>query len=152
MRGYLSKPIDKQELADTLAQFLGGAAHVQQDSLIDSSSGLVNEEQIGNLHTDISAGNFGLVFKKIIDEMEVRTKDIDEANTRGDAKRVALEAHTLSSSARSLSCDQLADKLKEVERFARDGQLELIDIEEINALIDGSVSRLNEIVSNLELE
>ena len=152
MRGYLSKPIDKKELAETLAQFLGSAAHFQQDSLIDSSSGLVNEDQIGNLHIELGADNFDLVFKKIIEELEVRTRDIEEANTSGDAKRVALEAHTLSSSVRSLGCDQLADKLKEVERFARDGQLEPIDIEEINALIDSSVSRLNEIASNLELE
>jgi signal transduction histidine kinase/DNA-binding response OmpR family regulator len=122
MNGYLTKPIEREKLAELLSVWLRSgdpreaASPEQQPG--DSTSSLVDQAVLDDLAEQIGTGNLVRVVGKFLEELGRRWHSLESAENSEDLSR---EAHTLASTCRSFGLPTLAEKLACVERHARFG-------------------------------
>ncbi|GLI33694.1 response regulator [Desulforhabdus amnigena] len=152
MDDYLSKPFTMQQLRGVMEKWL--PRPVSEDSSpekaaplgdvsssdappvdAESLSGLLNQRMLDNIRALEQGGTPGIL-KKIIDVYLSSTPAqldlLEEAASRESAAEIRNIAHSLKSSSANLGATALAEKCKELEAMARNGEVEgavpLVDI------------------------
>ncbi|HEX7326642.1 MAG TPA: ATP-binding protein [Rhodanobacteraceae bacterium] len=141
MDDYLSKPLDRAQLAETLARWLqsrgpagagsgpAGPRPVAPDSS-SGGSGMAPAPPPGTLHAqtladleDIMGDEVGALVDTYLRDGDVRMQNLRAAAARGDATEVGKLAHSLKSSSANLGALPLSARAREVEEAARSGTL-----------------------------
>jgi signal transduction histidine kinase/CheY-like chemotaxis protein/HPt (histidine-containing phosphotransfer) domain-containing protein len=144
MDDYLSKPLDRQLLAQTLARWMQqspnagaaaapGAASVASPvlSITEASKPVMNTPPPPDtLDTatlvdleDIMGDELVTLVDAYLRDGETRMRNLREAATRGDSAEVGKLAHSLKSSSANLGAMPLSSRARQVEEAARSGTL-----------------------------
>ena len=122
MSGYLTKPIERDRLADVLSVWLqredAGISPAQDGATTIGGASLVDQSILDDLEDQIGSANLTRVVDKFLDELGRRWQALESAKSSDDLSR---EAHTLASTCRSFGLPSLAEKLACIERHARFG-------------------------------
>jgi CheY-like chemotaxis protein/HPt (histidine-containing phosphotransfer) domain-containing protein len=122
MNGYLTKPIDRNELASALKKWLPRLNDIPSIelslSIADNAAALVDHEVLEDLAGQIGKDNLAIVLQKFLAEAKRRWAALEEANSQ---QELAREAHALASTCRSFGLPAVADKLACIEQHAKFG-------------------------------
>ncbi|MCS7471523.1 response regulator [Stieleria sp. ICT_E10.1] len=127
MDGYISKPIDPEQLSSTLQQISpaesGPAADVTAPAAPAESTDVIDLEFA---QTRIPGGAQGVkeVAQLLIDECPKMIHEIREGLTNQDANQVRRGAHTLKGSADWFAAKRVVATAKQLENHAHDGDLD----------------------------
>jgi signal transduction histidine kinase/response regulator of citrate/malate metabolism len=122
MNGYITKPIQRSRLAETLSRYVPSAPQPATNAApIKDSADPVDRDVLAKLARQIGTENLNTVTGKFLNEIESRWHMLEHAETN---EEILLEAHTLASSCRSFGLLPVADKLACIERHARFGDTE----------------------------
>jgi len=132
MNDYLTKPIDKDLMAEKLVQWLGadrapagqpeapGAAEPDPDAA--PCPELADPAVLEDLIRQIGRDNLATVIDKVKAESELRWAEMVAADTAADAAALQRHVHSLSSIFRSVGLTRAGDALKEIETTLRAGE------------------------------
>ena len=147
MDGYISKPIDPEQLTSTLQQISpaesGAPADVAAPATSAESDGVIDLEFA---QTRIPGGAQGVkeVAQLLIDECPKMIHEIREGLANQDANQVRRGAHTLKGSADWFAAKRVVATAKRLETYAHDGDLDsasavLPELEaEVRQLVDAA--------------
>lgn len=131
MDGYISKPVDTQELAtvlrdwssiDTTPHGFGVASGTDRNAPRDGA--IINSEVIGKLRLLSEAGESSLLNELIdlfVRDVPQRMETLRDAVRDGDMHSIQLLSHKLNGGAGILGADKLVDYLTRLERESIDG-------------------------------
>jgi signal transduction histidine kinase/CheY-like chemotaxis protein/HPt (histidine-containing phosphotransfer) domain-containing protein len=153
MNGYLTKPIDRERLAETLANWLKrvtvaalGPAGVEG---ADTEPALVDVGVVHDLQKQIGLDNLGRVIGKFTEEAGRRWQALEGATDKSD---LAREAHTLASTCRSFGLPAVADRLKLIEAHAKSAALESPpDLQTTGSELSVGLLQLNAVIAGLNV-
>jgi signal transduction histidine kinase/ActR/RegA family two-component response regulator len=151
MNDYLTKPIDRERLAEVLATWLtrvdaaaSGPAGVEG---ADTDPALVDLDLVQDLQKQIGLDNLGTVIGKFAEEAGRRWLALEGAT---DKHVQAREAHTLASTCRSFGLPAVADRLKLIEAHAKSAALEpLPDLETTGSELTVGLLELKAVIAGL---
>ena len=143
MDDYLSKPLDRQLLEQTLARWMPKAANTASAIAADPLSAIApathseamspamqNPPPPDTLDTatlvdleDIMGDELVTLVDAYLRDGETRMRNMREAADRGDGAEVGKLAHSLKSSSANLGAMPLANRARQVEEAARNGTL-----------------------------
>jgi len=145
MDGYLTKPIDRLSLYDTLSHWLGPgadepAAHARVglsstasptrvftpavSAGADRGPSAIDEPIIGALASDLSDALMPSVVATFIAEAEQRIRAIEQAAANGDAALAGEEGHALKGSAATFGAGELRQMAYAIEEAGRGGSID----------------------------
>jgi CheY-like chemotaxis protein/HPt (histidine-containing phosphotransfer) domain-containing protein len=119
MRGYLTKPIEREKLLSTLETWL--LRKGKDEQLFADEQAVIQEpvrldrEVLGNLLKQIGRERLSSIILKFCDEADRRWRTLQLASNNNDVVR---EAHTLASTCRSFGLPEVADALNVIEAQA----------------------------------
>ena len=120
MNDYLTKPVEREQLAATLSRWLPQSENRQADrgnqDETDQDSAELDQAVLEKLEQQIGIDNLLTVINKFCDEAQRRWKALESATSDPDRAR---EAHTLASTCRSFGLPAVADKLNCIEAHAK---------------------------------
>ncbi len=143
MDDYLSKPIKAGILREKLATWLYGdnqpatepteekAAEPTQNSTEDApevimdDAGLIDETTLETLK-EIMEDEFGSLISSYLEDSPSHVDDIHKASQEADKEILIRAAHTLKSSSNNVGATALGDVAKDIEQFAKEGNLDAI--------------------------
>jgi len=118
-KGYLRKPIENLELIRELNLWLPAGKNTQPLAIEPSKLPVINYKTLDRLKDQIGEINFVRVRRLYLDETKRRLSSLLAAWVRRDHDSLALEAHTLASSVSSFGCDDLAWRMKKIDKAIR---------------------------------
>ena len=132
MNDYLTKPIDKDLMAEKLVQWVGTgscAANPQRcgktagvEEHWPPCQGLVDDAVLEDLIRQIGRDNLATVIDKVQVEAATRWDELVAAEKAGDAAALQRHVHSLASIFRSVGLMQAGDAFKEIEIAVRAGE------------------------------
>ena len=125
-KGYLRKPLEHMELIRELNLWLPAGKGTAPLEIEESSLPVVNQKTLETLNEQIGEDNFIRVRKLYIDETRKRLANLLAAWVRRDHEALTLEAHTLASSVSSFGCEDLAWRLRNIEKANRAEDLSVV--------------------------
>ena len=139
-KGYLKKPLDRNELIRELALWLEHAGDDALPVVEPSNKPQFDARTIVVLVEQIGEENFERCREMFLDETKERLACLFAAWVRRDLVALTREAHTMSSSVASFGGDDLAWRLRKIEAASRANQIpEVIsymkDIEAVSNLM-----------------
>ncbi|MGH8190499.1 MAG: ATP-binding protein [Rhodanobacteraceae bacterium] len=142
MDDYLSKPLDRQLLEQTLARWLqhaSGAAASGIGGKIVASTATPSKDPVRAMQTplppdtldtatlvdleDIMGDELATLVDAYLRDGDARMQNLRKAADRGDAAEVGKLAHSLKSSSANLGAMPLSNRARQVEEAARNGKL-----------------------------
>ncbi|HET7612231.1 MAG TPA: ATP-binding protein [Rhodanobacteraceae bacterium] len=142
MDDYLSKPLDRQLLEQTLSRWLQHApnsAPAMNDPVPHDPPTPPSEASAPAMHTatppdtldtatlvdleDIMGDELATLVDAYLRDGDARLRNLQEAAARGDSTEVGKLAHSLKSSSANLGAMPLANRARQVEEAARSGTL-----------------------------
>jgi signal transduction histidine kinase/CheY-like chemotaxis protein/HPt (histidine-containing phosphotransfer) domain-containing protein len=137
MDDYLSKPLDRQLLEQTLARWMPKSPNAADVAITapaiepeDTLSTMQNPPPPDTLDTttlvdleDIMGDELVTLVDAYLRDGETRMRNMREAADRGDSTEVGKLAHSLKSSSANLGALPLANRARQVEEAARNGAL-----------------------------
>lgn len=149
MYGYLTKPIERDQLVSVLASHLATGEQAGVDSpAVSKLSTQVDRAVLDDLVRQIGSDNLGVVIGKFLAEADRRWSALTSAGTDND---LAREAHTLASTCRSFGLPDVADKLNCIESHAKaDGiEGEPPCVNEVGCQLQEGLRELEEVVAGI---
>ncbi len=153
MNDYLTKPIERDRLAQVLSNYLERRrAHGEvagEDQTADED--LLDLTVIESMLEQIGSDNLKMVIDKFCTEAGDRWQALENASSSSD---LAREAHTLASTCRSFGLPPVAEKLQVIEAAAKVGKTveALEDTAPIGAMLEQSLNALRVGVNSLGTE
>ena len=165
--GYLTKPVDTDDLLRTLAEALGKlGASGARNAVVEKGPSLEVPDEQSPLFSTLPTTK--PIFREIVDEFAVflakQLDDMHEATTAGDFVRLARLAHSVKGAGGMAGFDALTDPAKRLQCLAEGGQCEeieatlaeLSDLSErisrgIGAESEGAAVRDEEIIGGFEM-
>jgi CheY-like chemotaxis protein/HPt (histidine-containing phosphotransfer) domain-containing protein len=150
MNDYLTKPIERDRLADVLSKWLARRPEDGEAGDDDSaaSEDLLDMLVIESLLQQIGRDNLNTVIKKFCTEASDRWQALESASCSAD---LAREAHTLASTCISFGLPLIAEKLQSIESAAKAGRTveSLEDAAAIGAMLEHGLYALQSRVRSL---
>ena len=122
--GYLRKPMENIELARELSLWLSAGEGTVPLEIESSGLPAANLEVLARLKDKVGEANFLRVRTLFVGETNRRLSNLLAAWVRRDHGSLAHEAHTLSSSVSSFGGDDLAWRMKRIEKSSRAKDIE----------------------------
>lgn len=122
--GYLRKPMENIELARELSLWLPAGEGTVPLEIESSGLPAANLEVLARLKDKVGEANFLRVRTLFVGETNRRPSNLLAAWVRRDHGSLAHEAHTLSSSVSSFGGDDLAWRMKRIEKSSRAKDIE----------------------------
>ncbi|MEP4486522.1 MAG: response regulator [Halioglobus sp.] len=152
MNDYLTKPIDRQKLAEQLVSWLP-----TKEAIGDKTQGAnMNEEDLvelgilEELQSQIGNKNLKTVIDKFLGEAAQRWESLNDAIAAGQTKDCARHAHTLASTCKSFGLTKAGTQLAAIEQSIIENGLPGKEcIEEARMILQNSVARLRSSVESL---
>lgn len=148
MNAYLTKPIDKNLLLETLSQWIAISKTRSAQEELASKEAL--PEEIGGLRVrealKMLGGKESLYWKMLaafIRENQDRILQIEEALSKRDRKKAERAAHSLKSSSGSIGAQSLQTKAKELEEAIRGGSV-------TSTMMEGVEKDLSSVLKTIE--
>lgn len=133
MDDFLSKPFTRKDIDPILDRWLGPAAQIAPPSAgrpaanSDGDRSVLDEDTLGHLR-ELDAGGEGSILVKLVGLfLETTPPQMDKLRNvigNGDCASAAVVAHGLKSSAANVAAAELAEGYREVEKAAREGNIE----------------------------
>ena len=160
MNDYLTKPIDKDVMAEKLAQWLGPdkAPAGQPEGVPGPETGtgqaecrdLADQAVLDDLIRQIGRDNLATVIDKVRAEAALRWDELVAADTAADTAALQRHVHSLASIFRSVGLVRAGDALKEIEITLRAGERPATGwIEALEPLKSDSLSALQQHLARL---
>ncbi|MEP0203987.1 MAG: response regulator [Halioglobus sp.] len=152
MNEYLTKPIDRQKLAEQLVNWLPTKAMIDDNTqgANENHDGLVELSILEELQSQIGKKNLETVIGKFLDEAAQRWELLNDAIAAEQTKDCARHAHTLASTCKSFGLTQAGTQLAAIEQsILSDGLSNMEPIEEARVMLQNSVARLRSSVESL---
>ncbi len=126
MDGYVPKPINREQLLETIAAVAGEGALAQSaagSAQAPSAAGTIDPAVLENLKMLEAGGYFSLEeFLQVFSEdSHQRLAALRRAVEEGDARSLEREAHTLKGSSREVGASRLAALCQELEDLGESG-------------------------------
>ncbi|OAN50430.1 sensor protein gacS [Paramagnetospirillum marisnigri] len=121
MNGYISKPIDRQKLAEVLARYSGEAERKPVSPPLPTAGPSVDFSVLDLLKDDLEAETVVAILAKFMEDARARVATSSDALAQGDFERVRREAHTIKGAAASLGLSAIRDGCLTLENTARAG-------------------------------
>jgi signal transduction histidine kinase/DNA-binding response OmpR family regulator len=125
-KGYLRKPFDKIELIRELSLWLPASKPANAPRVRTYDQPAFNQATLNKMHDEIGRVSFERVRQLFLSESKRRLGVLFAAWVRRDHDAITLESHTLASSAASFGGEELAWRLRIIERASRDGNVPAI--------------------------
>jgi len=136
MDGYISKPINREELHGCIARVLEGlellpasAVNSRDDSAADSAAEIIDANILSALRVNVGAECLPQIIDAYLLEGSVRVDAITAAAASGDCELVAKEAHPLKSSSANMGAIRLAKLAGSLEHAGLEHDLEKIGLD-----------------------
>lgn len=152
MNDYLTKPIDRQQLAEKLIAWLPTAQANSDQPVAEKmhSDDLVDPRILRELQNQIGNKNLVRVIDKFLDEAAQRWESFNDAIAKRQTQDCARHAHTLASTCKSFGLTKAGSQLAAIEQsVVRDGLPDENHIEEARVILLNSVACLRSSVESL---
>ncbi len=127
MDDYLTKPLNKKQLVDTLLQWTDSSNNEESPEEFTLSSedvSLIDEKVLKNLGEDTMPELIPEMIARFIKELLVRLKNIADARENKDIEALKFESHTLGSSAGTFGALRLHQLARKVEALCLENNKE----------------------------